>query len=104
VPKGSNRIKIALRNAANAIGNLYDSYLTRFFKRIGFRHGRQTAITATARKLAIIIWNMISKNESYNPPEEYLYLDQKRKLGIVKRIRKKIAKFDISSDELGLST
>ena len=25
VPKGSNRLKIALRNAANAIGNLKDS-------------------------------------------------------------------------------
>jgi len=36
--RGSNRIKIALRNAANAIGNLNDSYLTRFFKRIGFRY------------------------------------------------------------------
>jgi len=103
-PRGSNRIKIALRNAANAIGNLNDSYLTRFFKRIGFRYGRQTAISATARKLAMIIWSMITKKEAYNPPEEYLYLDQKRKLGMVKRIRKKIAKFDLSADDLGLCT
>lgn len=103
-PKGSNRLKIALRNAANAIGNLKDSYLTRFFKRIAFKYGRQSAITATARKLAMIIWSMVTKNEPYNPPEEYLYLDQKRKLGIVKRIQKKIAKFDISADDLGLTT
>ena len=33
-PKGSGRLKIALRNAANAIGNLKDSYLSKFFKRI----------------------------------------------------------------------
>ena len=103
-PKGSNQLKIALRNAANAIGNLKDSYLTRFFKKIAFKHGRQSAITATARKLAMIIWNMVTKNEPYNPPEEYLYLDQKRKLGMVKRIQKKIAKFDISADDLGLNT
>ena len=102
-PKGSGRLKIALRNAANAVGNLKDSYLSKFFKRIAFRHGRQTAITATARKLAMIIWNMVTKKEPYNPPEEYLFLDQKRKLGIVKRIRKNMAKFDISTDDLVLN-
>ena len=41
VPKGSSRLKIALRNAANAIGNLKDSTpLSDFFKRINFRKGR----------------------------------------------------------------
>lgn len=103
-PKGSGRLKIALRNAANAIGNLKDSYLSKFFKRIGFRHGRQIAITATARKLAMIIWNMVTKKEQYNPPEEYLFLDQKRKLGLVKRIQKEIVKFEITPKELGLIT
>ena len=29
IPRGSNRLKIALRNAANAIGNLKDSTLLR---------------------------------------------------------------------------
>lgn len=50
--KGSNRLKIALR---------------------------QAAISATARKLGVIIWTMITKKVPYNPPIEYLYLDQKRK-------------------------
>ena len=31
-----------------------------------------------------------------------MYLDEKRKLGIVKRIKKQIAKFDILENELGL--
>jgi hypothetical protein len=30
LPKGSNRLKIALRNATNAIGNLKDSHLSGF--------------------------------------------------------------------------
>ena len=30
VPKGSNRLKIALRNAANSIGNLKDTHLSDF--------------------------------------------------------------------------
>ena len=103
-PRGSGRLKIALRNAANAIGNLKDSYLSKFFKRIAFRHGRQKVITATARKLAMIIWSMITRKEAYQLPEEYLFLDQKRKLGLVKRIRKNIAKFDITPNELGFTT
>jgi transposase len=101
VPKGSNRLKIALRNAANAIGNLKDSTPLRdFFHRINFRKGRLSAISATARKLAIIIWNMVVKNIPYNNPEGYLFLDQKRKLGIVKRIKKQIDKFDINLNDL----
>ena len=56
VPRGSNRLKIALRNAANAIGNLKESTPLRdFFHRINFRKGRVSAISATARKLAVII-------------------------------------------------
>jgi transposase len=101
VPRGSNRLKIALRNAANAIGNLKDSTPLRdFFQRINFRKGRVSAVSATARKLAVIIWNMVVKNAQYINPEGYLFLDQKRKLGIVKRIQKQITKFDISNEDL----
>jgi hypothetical protein len=54
-----------------------------------------------ARKLAVIVWNMITKASKYCPPSQYLYLSEKRKLGIVKHIRKQIAKFDLSKEELG---
>ena len=105
VPKGSSRLKIALRNAANAIGNLKDSTpLSDFFKRINFRKGRVSAISATARKLAVIIWNMVTLQIPYKNPEEYLFLDQKRKLGMIKRIQKQINKFGLSDDDLKLST
>ena len=103
VPKGSNRLKIALRNAANAIGNLKDSTPLRdFFHRISFRKGRVSAISATARKLAVIIWNMVVKGVPYINPEGYLFLDQKRKLGLVKRIKKQIDKFGLTNADLGL--
>ena len=103
-PKGSGRLKIALRNAANAIGNLKEGTLANFFKRIAFRKGRQVAITATARKLAVIIWNMVIKKQEYTPDEKHRFLDEKRKLGLVKRIRKKIAKFDLKPEDLGFAT
>ncbi len=100
IQKGSNRLKLALRNAANVIGNLKDANLNPFFMRICIRKGRTAAITATARKLAVIIWNMIVKNEQYNPPNKYEYLDQKRKRK-VKQMLKLIHKFDIKANEPG---
>jgi len=110
VSKGSNRLKISLRNAANAIGNLKDSTPLRdFFQRISFRKGRVSAISATARKLAVIIWNnlsrifgMVVKGIAYINPEGYLFMDQKRKLGLVKRIKKKIDKLGLTNEDLGL--
>lgn len=98
IPKGSNRLKIALRNAANAIGNLNDTALSNFFKRIAFRKGRVSAISATARKLAVIIWNMIVKRIPYRPVAEYQFLDQKRKK--ITQMKKLITKFDISMNDL----
>lgn len=101
IPKGSNRLKIALRQAANAIGNLKDTHLSDFFRRIAFRKGRPAAISATARKLAVIIWNMQVKRTPYTSDNQYLFLDQKRHLKLVKRIRNQITKFEIKPEQLG---
>jgi hypothetical protein len=57
------------------------------------RKGRVSAISATARKLAVIIWKMIVKNIPYENPQNYLYLDEKRKLAVLKRMQKTIEKF-----------
>jgi len=103
LPKGSNRLKVALRQAANTIGNLKDGHLSDFFRRINYKKGRATAISATARKLAVIIWNMLTKGIPYHPPTEYLFLDQKRKLKMLSRIKKNIVKFDIRPEDIGLS-
>lgn len=101
IPKGSNRLKIALRNAANSIGNLKDTALSNFFTRIAYRKGRPSAISATARKLAVIIWNMIVKGVPYKPQNDYEFLDQKRKRK-VQEMKKLIHKFDIKINDLGL--
>lgn len=104
VPKGSNRLKIALRNAANAIGNLKDTHLSDFFRKVLYRKGRTAAVNATARKLAVIIWNMIVKRQPYHPPTQYLFLDQKRKMGLIKKMKKQITKFEITGYDIGLET
>jgi len=60
--------------------------------------------SALVRKLSIIIWNMIVIDQPYINPEGYLYLDQKRKLGLVKRMQKQIDKFGLTTDDLTLNS
>ena len=64
-PRGKNKFALALRNAANTIERKKDGLLVSFFRRIAYKKGRAAAITATARKLAVIIWNMIIKKTGY---------------------------------------
>jgi transposase len=102
-PKGSNRLKIALRQAANAIGNLKDTHLSNFFNRVAYRKGRSVAVSATARKLAMILWRMLYYNQQYNPPTIYEYLDQKRKKRVAE-LQKQIAILDARMSNIDATT
>ena len=70
------------------LANLKDH--TYLFSKVPFRKGRGTAVSANARKLGVILSNMITKKISYNPPAEYLFPDQKRKLGSAQNIKRNI--------------
>ena len=72
-------------------------------EKISYKRGRATAVSATARKLAVIIWNMLVKSVPYQPPTEYLFLDQKRKMKLVSRIKKNIAKFELKPEDVGFN-
>lgn len=98
-PKGSNKLALALRNAANTIDRSKDGVLKRFFKRIAYKKGRGAAITATARKMAVIIWNMIVRKEPYNPPDSDVYLDMLKEKRLIS-IKKQMQKMGISVAEL----
>ena len=102
IPKGSNRLKIALRQAANTIGNMKGTYLSEFFRKIAYKKGRQAAISATARKLAVIIWNMITKREAYQPPESNPILKARKRQGLLARMKKNMEQFEILPVELGI--
>jgi hypothetical protein len=41
---------------------------------------------------------------AYKQPTEYLFLDQKRKMKLVERIKKNITKFDIKPEDVGFAT
>lgn len=101
--KGKNRLAQALRHAANAIGtNLKGGTLHYFFKRIAFRKGHLQAITATARKLAVIIWNMLTYKTEYQPIEQEVYLKKVRESQL-KKVQTKIKQLHIQVDELSFA-
>ena len=77
--------------------------MSNFLKRVANKKGRTAAVSATARSLALIIWNMMVKKVPYLPPSEYLFLDQKRKLKMVARLRENIAKLELKPEDLGFS-
>ena len=79
IPKGSNRLKVALRQAANVIGNLKEGHLNDFFRRINYKKGRVTAINATARKLAVIYGICLQKIYNTNHQLNIYSLTKKEK-------------------------
>lgn len=100
-PKGKNKFALTLRNAANSIDRKKEGYLMLFFKRIAYKKGRGAAITATARKIAIIMWNMIVKRTHYSPvnTEEYI---QEMKTKKILQINKMIKKYKIETNYLSV--
>lgn len=98
-PKGKNQLALALRQAANAIGNQKEGALVHFFKRVAYKKGRASAITATARKLAVIIYNMIIKKESYKASEP-LPISNRLKNKIIKNLRVKVEALELTKEQL----
>lgn len=97
--KTNNPLALALRHSANAIGTHDKGPLGSFFKRVAFRSGRQAAIVATARKLAVILWNMISKKQPYQYMENEEY-ERKLREQKIRIINKQIQRFDLQQQEL----
>jgi len=93
----------ALQHVANVIGNMKDNPLSEFFHRLAYKKGRMVAITATARKIAGIIWNMLTKKQQfkYLEPNDYKEIIRNQH---IKRLQKKIKQLEISPEELAFAT
>jgi transposase len=92
----------AFRHAANSVGNMNQHPLNSFFKRIALKKDRLAAIVATARKLAVIFYNMIVKGEDFNYVSDTEYEERMRK-NQLQKIKKLILKFDIKAQDLELA-
>jgi transposase len=100
--KNKSRLKQAFKQAAIGVAKKKDSPLAHFYRRMAAKHGKGTAITATARKLAIIVYNMIQKGEPYRsqPLEEYQEKVRTQKL---KQIQRSIKKLEVQEHELAFA-
>ena len=99
--KNKNQLAHAFRQAANTVGRQKDTALSHFFKRIAYRKGRKVAITATARKLAVIVCHMIVNKVPYQPQGLDDYQQKVRDLK-VKQIQRTINRLNIKATELAL--
>ena len=84
--KNQNRAAQALRIAAQAVGKS-DTALGAFYRRMKARHGPAKAITATAHKLARIIYHMLKEREPYHPIDldDYEQSHRERQIRALKR-------------------
>jgi transposase len=71
----SNRAASLLRLAAGTVGRT-DTALGAFYRRLSARVGKAKAITATARKIAILFYNMLRHGMSYVDPGAAYYEDR----------------------------
>jgi transposase len=101
--RGTNPLSQALKSVANVIGSLKTvTHLTRFFKKIAYKKGWKEAITATAHKLAVIIYNMLTKYEPYKPFVREVN-EQTERIKKLKEVEKIMKAQNIKIEELNFS-
>jgi hypothetical protein len=66
--------------------------------------GPVTALTAPARKPAVIIRDMLVKIKPTPPPLLTFFLEEKRKLKPVDWVKKQVATFGLKQEDLGFAT
>ena len=87
--KVKNRAAIALRLGAHCLYHA-QNYLGDFYRKMKWRLGAPAAITATAHKLARIIYHMLSTRQPYSE-EVFARCDQQASVRTEKRLRKQAA-------------
>lgn len=92
--KTSNRITANLRLAAVTIGKT-STALGAFYRRLSARIGKAKAVTATARKIAILFYNAMRFGASYKDPGADHYEQQYRDR-VVKNLHRRAAEMGFS--------
>ena len=75
--RSSSRAAALLRLAATTIGRS-DTALGAFYRRLSSRIGKQKAVTATARKIAVLFYNAVRFGMAYNDPGAAAYEERHR--------------------------
>jgi len=98
----ANRAAKILRMAAMSLGRS-DHALGAFYRRMAARVGKAKAITATARKLALLVYRMLRDHIPYREMSAADY-DQQQRSRILKGLRKRAASlgFELVDTQTGL--
>jgi len=75
--RSSSRAAALLRLAATTIGRS-DTVLGAFYRRLAGRIGKQKAVTATARKIAVLFFNALRFGMAYRDPGAEAYDERHR--------------------------
>ena len=89
--KTKNRANTALRVAAQSL-HRSDSALGAFFRRMRAKHGPAKAVTATAHKLARIIYFMLRDRTPYQDPGAKQYEEQHQER-LIRNLKRKAVRF-----------
>jgi hypothetical protein len=90
--------------AAESVGKQKNAPLYPFFQRILHRKGRAAAIVATARKLAVVIWNMLCKKEEPYKPYDTAKIESQIRDRQIKKINKLMKVFEVRPSEIRFAT
>ncbi|MEO8198611.1 MAG: IS110 family transposase [Thermoanaerobaculia bacterium] len=102
-PRSANRAAAILRLAATTLGRTQTA-LGAFYRRVAFRLGAPKAVTATARKLAILVYHTLKDHLVYADPGADAY-DAQHRTRVVRRLRQRathlgLGLIDLSTGEL----
>jgi transposase len=89
--RSSSRAAATLRLAATAVGKT-DTALGAFYRRLSARIGKAKAVTATARKIAVLFYNALRYGMAYVDPGATYYEDRYRQR-VVNQLRRRAASF-----------
>jgi hypothetical protein len=89
--KTHNRVAAHLRLAAVRLGRT-DTALGAFYRRLSARVGKAKAVTATARKIAVLFYNAMRFGMDYRDPGADQY-EQKYRERVVKQLHRRAAEF-----------
>jgi len=89
--KTSSRVTVALRLAAVTVGRS-NTALGAFYRRLAVRIGNAKAVTATARKIAVLFYNAMRYGAEYKDPGADHYEQQYRER-VIKQLHRRAAQF-----------
>jgi transposase len=99
--KQTNPLAYAIRQASNGAGNS-KTQLGDFFRKIAYKKGRMVAIIATARKISVIIYKMLTDKVAYNYQHSEPDPERTKKIKL-KQVVNTIKSHNISMNELNLA-